>query len=480
MRRRNARPGRLSLILLAAAVLLLGYWLGKQWQRHQLEATGLRLPAQPLALSPGQLGPALERATAGHWTLVLAGDPGPACEDLLRAHIETWNHLADTPKLQEALRLVLLAAWPDTPDSLWRHINWAAVQVLPPSRRAILAGALRLPTDTAASCQGEQATAALLGPDRRLYAWLPLDKPARMAESLRLLYHHLDDMNTDDTTPGWGDRLNTALLRMLPQHLLSRGMYHLARSETGWLKDLLIRYVVTRYDVDMQEALVEDPYAYPSFNAFFTRALKPGVRPVTQEGMASPVDGKVSQAGRIRHDRLIQAKGHEYSLYALLAGDGFMASQFESGTFATIYLAPRDYHRIHMPLDGTLREMVFVPGDLFSVSETTAELVPGLFARNERVILLFDTDRGPMALVLVGAIFVGSMETVWHGEVRSPDDGIARWTYEGDEAPHFSRGEEIARFNMGSTVIVLNTQHAVDPVNGLVGRRARMGEKIAD
>lgn len=480
MRHRNSRQKHLSLILLAAAALLLGYWLGKQWQRHQLEATGMRLPAKPLVLSSGQLGPTLEHATIGHWILVLVGDPDPACEALLRTHIETWNRLADTPKLQQSLRLVRLAAWPDTPDSLWRHIDWATAQVLPPSRRATLADALHLPTDTATSCRGDQAVTALIGPDRRLYAWLPLDKPAQMAESLRLLYHHIDDMNTDDTIPGWRDRLNTALLRILPQHLLSHGMYHLARSEIGWLKDLLIRHVITHYDVDMQDALIEDPYTYPSFNAFFTRALKPGARPITPEGMASPTDGKVSQTGRIRHDRLIQAKGHEYSLYALLAGDGFMASQFESGTFTTIYLAPRDYHRIHMPLDGTLREMVFVPGDLFSVSKATTQLVPGLFARNERVILLFDTDRGPMTLVLVGAIFVGNMETVWHGEVRSPDGSIARWIYEGDEAPHFSRGEEIARFNMGSTVIVLNTQHAVDPVNGLIGHRVRMGEKIAD
>ncbi|HHI76205.1 MAG TPA: phosphatidylserine decarboxylase, partial [Gammaproteobacteria bacterium] len=179
-------------------------------------------------------------------------------------------------------------------------------------------------------------------------------------------------------------------------------MYRLARSETPWLKNALIRYVLGHYDVDMSEAAIEDPYAYPSFNAFFTRALKPHARPIAPEGLVSPADGKVSQAGRIRHDRLLQAKDHEYSLYALLAGDGDLASQFESGSFATIYLSPRDYHRIHMPLDGTLREMVFVPGDLFSVSEATAQLVPGLFARNERVILHFDTPRGPMAVILVG------------------------------------------------------------------------------
>jgi phosphatidylserine decarboxylase len=252
-----------------------------------------------------------------------------------------------------------------------------------------------------------------------------------------------------------------------------------ARSEIGWLKNLIIRFVVKRFHVDMSLAQHEDPLSYPSFNAFFTRALKPEARPISPDGVVSPVDGKVSQCGRIAADRLLQAKGHEFSLYALLAGDGTRAGQFENGDFATIYLAPRDYHRIHMPLGGTLREMVFVPGDLFSVSEATAQLVPGLFARNERVICYFDTERGPLAMVLVGAIFVGSMQTVWHGEVRSSRQ-LQRWTYSGEDAPRFAAGEEMGRFNMGSTVILLHPQHAVDLHAGLPGSRVKMGEKIAD
>ncbi|RMG38008.1 MAG: phosphatidylserine decarboxylase [Gammaproteobacteria bacterium] len=282
----------------------------------------------------------------------------------------------------------------------------------------------------------------------------------------------------EESKPGLLDRLNTALLRILPQHWLSAGMYRLARSEIPWLKNALIRHVIEHYDVDMREAEIEDPFAYPTFNAFFTRALKPTARPIDPDGLVSPVDAKVSQAGKIHHDRLLQAKGHEYSLYALLAGDGELASQFESGTFATLYLAPRDYHRIHMPLAGTLRTMVFVPGDLFSVSEATAQLVPGLFARNERVICLFDTERGPMAVVLVGAIFVGSMETVWHGEVRADGNAPRYWHYQGEDAPHFAKGEEIARFNMGSTVILLNVQHAVDLLDDLTGKQVRVGQKI--
>lgn len=283
-----------------------------------------------------------------------------------------------------------------------------------------------------------------------------------------------------DTTPGLYARATTALLRILPQHLLSGIMYRVARIEVTWFKNLIISFVVRRYRVDMRLAVNEDPLSYPSFNAFFTRALKPEVRPIGAGGVISPVDGKVSQCGRIASDRLLQAKGHEFSLFALLAGDATSAAQFENGDFATIYLSPRDYHRIHMPLAGILREMVFVPGDLYSVSEATTQLVPGLFARNERVICYFDTAKGPMAVILVGAIFVGSMQTVWHGEVRGKGDQPTRWTYAGDGAPRFEAGEEIARFNMGSTVILLHPQYAADFPSELQGRQVTMGEKIAD
>ncbi len=280
--------------------------------------------------------------------------------------------------------------------------------------------------------------------------------------------------------PGFYDRFTTTLLRIMPQHLLSAIMYKVARSEVKWLKNAIIRYVVHHFRVDMRLAKNEDALSYASFNAFFTRELKASVRPVAEDGLISPVDGKVSQCGRIAGDRLIQAKGQDFTLFALLAGDGGKASLFENGDFATIYLSPRDYHRIHMPFSGTLREMVFVPGDLFSVSEATTQLVPGLFARNERVICHFDTARGPMAVILVGAIFVGSMQTVWHGEVRAAGDQPTRWTYSGKQAPYFEKGEEIGRFNMGSTVILLHPQHATEFHSDLSGRSVVMGEKIAD
>ena len=279
--------------------------------------------------------------------------------------------------------------------------------------------------------------------------------------------------------PGFYDRFTTGLLRILPQHFLSRLMYVLARCEIVWVKNLIIRLVLNNFDVNMREARNEDAFSYPSFNAFFTRELKPEVRPIGDD-LVSPVDGKVSQCGRIAGDRLIQAKGHEFSLYALLAGDGVQASFFENGDFATIYLSPRDYHRIHMPFDGTLRQMVFVPGDLYSVSEATTQLVPGLFARNERVICYFDTARGPMAVILVGAIFVGSMQTVWHGEVLGDGKQPTTWHYDKDDAPSFAKGDEIARFNMGSTVILLHPQYATDFLAELAGKHVCMGEKIAD
>ena len=275
------------------------------------------------------------------------------------------------------------------------------------------------------------------------------------------------------------DHLSTNLLRILPQHLLAGAMYRLARSTNPWLKDLLIGLVSRRYRVNMAEAEQPDPKAYPSFNAFFTRALKPDARPMAPGKIVCPADGTVNQIGSIDGDRLIQAKGHSFSLTALLGGDRERASRFRDGLFATVYLSPRDYHRVHMPLAGTLEDMVFVPGELFSVSEATTQLVPGLFARNERVICHFRTALGPMAVILVGAIFVGSMETVWHGEVRGRRGQPTRWAYSGEQRRQFQAGEEIGRFNMGSTVIVLLPAGtaAWEPAIG-PGDAVRLGQAI--
>lgn len=257
--------------------------------------------------------------------------------------------------------------------------------------------------------------------------------------------------------PSTKDRILTSLLNYLPHHLLSSIMYKMARSEWPPLKKLLIEEVANRFKIDIFEAKNSHLDAYPSFNAFFTRALKPGVRPISKKphAIVSPVDGKTSQAGEIHEGRIIQAKGHDYSLSALLAGDSKLAEKFQEGSFVTIYLSPRDYHRIHMPYTGKLREMHFVPGKLFSVSEATTQLVPSLFARNERVINVFDTEFGTMAVIFVGAIFVGSMETVWHGEVRGPNSDPTFWHYNEEQAVTLEKGEEMGRFNMGSTVILL-------------------------
>lgn len=259
----------------------------------------------------------------------------------------------------------------------------------------------------------------------------------------------------DSPKPRLRDHVSTQLLRILPQRLLAAGMYRLARTTTPWLRDLLIRRIHRHYGIDMSEAEQPDLAAYASFNAFFTRALKAGARPVAEGMVVSPADGRVSQIGAIRGDLLLQAKGHDFDLLTLLAGDREKAASFHDGLFATVYLSPRDYHRVHLPFDGVLESMVYVPGKLFSVSDATTQLVPGLFARNERVICHFDTPLGPMAVILVGAIFVGSMDTVWHGEVVGQRDQPTKWVYQGEQRRHFAAGAEIGRFNMGSTVIVL-------------------------
>lgn len=274
-------------------------------------------------------------------------------------------------------------------------------------------------------------------------------------------------------------------LAVLPQHLLPKGALtrlagRVACAERGAATTRLIRWFVRRYGVDMSEAAEPDIAAYKSFNDFFTRALKPGARPLAQADLVCPVDGAISQFGRIRGDQIFQAKGHDYGTRALVGGDAALAARFDDGHFATLYLSPKDYHRIHMPCAGRLRRMLHVPGALFSVNPTTARGVPGLFARNERVVCVFDGEAGPFVLVLVGATIVGSMATVWHGVVNPPRPGTLReWRYE-EGAVELAQGAEMGRFLLGSTVVLLF------PAGGLQfnpawmpGGTIRMGEMMA-
>lgn len=254
------------------------------------------------------------------------------------------------------------------------------------------------------------------------------------------------------------ERAFVSLQYLLPQHLLSSVVYHLTRSRIRWFKDALISAFLRGFHPDMSDAEITDPHAYSSFNTFFTRALRADARPAANEStsIASPVDGSVSQAGEIRDDRLYQAKGHDYTLGQLLAESTDYVERFRGGQFATIYLAPFNYHRVHMPLEGQLSGAWHVPGSLFSVNQTTASLVPGLFARNERVICQFESPAGPFAVILVGALFVGSIRTVWHGEVTPCRAGGPNSLTPDAAIPlRLPRGAEMARFNMGSTVILL-------------------------
>ncbi len=262
------------------------------------------------------------------------------------------------------------------------------------------------------------------------------------------------------------DKLFVMSQYLTPQRTVSRLAGKLADCElTPAMKDRVVRWFIHRYGVDMNEALEPDPSQYPSFNAFFTRALKPGIRPLAGDDsvVVSPVDGAISQLGEIRDDRIVQAKGQSFSLHELLGGDADRAKPFNGGQFATIYLAPKDYHRIHMPVAGTLREMVHVPGKLFSVNPTTAAQVPNLFARNERVAALFDTESGPMALVLVGAMIVGSVETTWAGIVAPGSKAVTTSHYDHMSHPvTFERGDEMGRFRLGSTVVMVFPRGAVE------------------
>ena len=276
-----------------------------------------------------------------------------------------------------------------------------------------------------------------------------------------------------------------ALQHLLPKQTLTSLMGWLAGARGGAATTAAIRAFVRRYGVNMAEAAQPDVAAYPTFNEFFTRALRPGARPLAQADLICPVDGAISQFGAIEGDRIFQAKGHHYTAQALVGGDGALAAHFHGGLFATLYLSPRDYHRIHMPCGGRLLRMIHVPGDLFSVNPATARGVPGLFARNERVVCVFDGDVGPWVLVLVGATIVGSMATVWHGVVNPPRPGTVReWAYH-DQDIRLAQGQEMGRFLLGSTVVMLFPAGATAGLSlafnpaWAPGRPIRLGEAMA-
>ena len=262
---------------------------------------------------------------------------------------------------------------------------------------------------------------------------------------------------------------------LLPQHLLSKLMFRFTRIENVWIKDTFTRWFINKYQVNLAEAESESISDYVHFNDFFTRALNPKFRPISASEIISPVDGVVSEAGQIKDSQILQAKGHHYSISQLLAGESL--EKIENGYFATIYLAPKDYHRIHMPIDGKLVSMRYIPGSLFSVNHKTVQKVNGVFARNERLVCLFDTVFGRVVFVLVGAIFVGSMETSWQGQITPPyGKEIKVFDYSEKEFELF-KGEELGRFNMGSTVILILPETA-KALKLQSGQELKMGQSL--
>ncbi|TDJ17976.1 MAG: phosphatidylserine decarboxylase [Gammaproteobacteria bacterium] len=279
------------------------------------------------------------------------------------------------------------------------------------------------------------------------------------------------------------DRMQGVVQHLLPHRLLTAVMYYSTRLGFRPWKNWQIRWFIQRYGVDISEAPSADPNYYAHFNAFFTRTLRAGSRPLDgdPEAIVCPADGTLSAIGDIHAGKLLQAKGQHYSLHTLLGADNGRAAPFDGGRFATLYLSPRDYHRVHMPVAGRLREMTYIPGHLFSVNFATARAVPRLFTRNERLVCLFDTELGPMALILVGAMLVAGMETVWSGPVTPPRGQKMRsWRYDGESAIRLARGEEMGRFNAGSTVILLFPNRRIDWLDGFEsGTAVRMGQGLA-
>ncbi len=276
------------------------------------------------------------------------------------------------------------------------------------------------------------------------------------------------------------DRLFVWMQYLLPKVALTTLAGKAASARGGALTERFIRAFVDRYGVNMSEAANPDIASYATFNEFFTRPLKAGARPLAKADLICPVDGAISQYGPIAKDQIFQAKGHHYSTTALVGGDAQLAAQFDDGHFATIYLSPKDYHRIHMPCDGRLTRMIYVPGELFSVNPATARGVPGLFARNERVVCVFETANGPFVLTLVGATIVGSMATVWHGVVNPPrSKQVREWRYD-DQKIELKKGQEMGRFLLGSTVVMLFPKGGLQFNEGWVpAAPVRMGEAMA-
>ena len=267
----------------------------------------------------------------------------------------------------------------------------------------------------------------------------------------------------------------------IPQHLLSRLVGWFAQSEYPLIKNTFIKWFAKRYDVNMQEALNEDLESYNSFNEFFTRPLKDGARLIAagDNTLVSPADGAVSQLGKIELGRVFQAKGRDYSVAELLGGDADRAAPFVNGDFMTVYLSPKDYHRVHMPFAGTLKETVYVPGDLFSVNPATTENVDALFARNERMVCIFETEFGPMAMVLVGAMIVAGIETVWSGQVTPLPKEAQAQQYNGEDIV-LGKGEEMGRFKLGSTVVMCFPENAIEFAEELKAESVlRMGQELA-
>ncbi len=282
------------------------------------------------------------------------------------------------------------------------------------------------------------------------------------------------------------DKLKITLQYIMPKHAISRLVGKFAAAEAGWLTTKAIKAFINAYGINMAEAKLKNAEDFATFNDFFTRELAEGARTIDQDKMTLcyPVDGAISQQGDIVAGQLIQAKGFNYSLTSLLGGDEKTAAPFQGGKFSCIYLAPKDYHRIHMPMAATLREMIYVPGDLFSVNPLTANNVPDLFARNERVVAIFDTEFGQLAMVLVGATIVASIETTWAGTVTPPaGKDIFRWSYPatGVDAIHFKKGDEMGRFKLGSTVVSTFSPNMIE-FNENAGPETvtRLGEHYAD